>query len=117
MQMLPDLRIIGRRLCENRAERRQKPLVQQDPITLRGGRSDRGAAPEVSDLAPDRHQQPVRGEQQATSQKAGGLNTARRLLYQRPGSASPERRLEVRVRCHRPLISASCSDLRTRMMP
>lgn len=59
--------IAGRRLHDNRAERRQEFLEQRNPVTLRGGGTDRGAAPEVGDLAPDHHQQPVGGRQQAIS--------------------------------------------------
>jgi hypothetical protein len=35
------------------------------PSILRGGHTDSGAAPEVGDLAPDHHQQPVGGCQKA----------------------------------------------------
>jgi len=85
VQVLANLHITGRRLRENRAERCQQLLVQQRPITMRGKRPSRCPTPQVGNLAADHHQPPIGGEQEAISQEAGGLHTARGFLNQRSG--------------------------------
>jgi hypothetical protein len=85
VQMLPDLTITGRRVCENPANLGEEFLVQNGPITVGGESPGCRSAPQVRDLAADHHQQPIGGEQQAISQEAGGLDTARWLVNQRSG--------------------------------
>jgi hypothetical protein len=85
LQLLPNPGIGDGGIGDDRADGGEQLLVKRRPVALRSVGTDGGTPPQVGNLAPDHHEQTVRGHQQAIAHEAGGLDAARGLPDQRPG--------------------------------
>jgi len=91
LQLLPDPSISGGRIGDDRADSGEQLLIQRRPIAVCNVGTGRGASLQVGDLAPDHHEQAIRGGQQAIAHEAGDLDAARRLADQGSGRRWPPR--------------------------